>query len=83
MLEHSLIFDGALPGEDTQTADMHFLLVFTGQNGPDPSKMQLLEGFRGRLRGARQPTFIFYWFLQGKLAPGAKMYENHCKNHGF
>ena len=83
MLEHSLIFDGALPGEDAETADIHFLLVFTSQNGPDPSKMQLLEGFRGGLPGARQPTFIFYLFLQGFLASGAKMYENHYKNHGF
>ena len=83
MLEHSLIFDGALPGEDAQTADMHFLFVFTGQSGPDPSKMQVLEGFRGGLPGARQRTFIFYWFLQWFLASGAKMCENHCKNQGF
>ena len=26
MLRHSPIFDGALPGEDAQTADMHLLL---------------------------------------------------------
>ena len=62
MLEHSLIFDGALPGEDAETADIHFLSVFTGQSGPDTSKMQVLEGFRGRLAGARQRTFIFYLF---------------------
>ena len=83
MLEHSLIFDGALPGEDAETADIHFLSVFTGQSGPDPSKMQVLEGFRGGLPGARQRTFIFYCFLQLKLTSGAKVYENHCKNQGF
>ena len=77
MLKLSPIVDGPLPGEDAQTADVHFLLVFTNQNGPDPSKMQLLEGFRGRLPGARQPTFIFYSFLQGFWASGAKMYENN------
>ena len=83
MLKHSLIFDGALPGEDAETADIHFLSVFTGQSGPDPSKMQVLEGFRGGLPGARQRTFIFYCFLQLKLTSGAKVYENHCKNQGF
>ena len=83
MLEHSLIFDGALPGEDAETADIHFLLVFIGQSGPDPSKMQVWEGFRAGLPEARQPTLIFYLFLQWFWASGAKMYENHYKKHGF
>ena len=73
MQEDSLIFDGALPGEDAETADIHFLLVFTSQSGPDPSKMQVLEGFRGGLAGARQATFIFYRFSQVKMASGAKV----------
>ena len=83
MLEHSLTVDGALPGEDAETADIHFLLVFTSQSGPDPSKMQVLEWFRGGLAGARQWTFMFYVFPQVCQASGGQVYENNCKTPGF
>ena len=53
-----------IPGEDAQTAEMRFYRKIQARLGMTPPKMQVLEGFRGGLPGARERTLIFYRILQ-------------------